>query len=75
MTARLCLELGLHRSETYATKFKDERERTGAVKLFWSVYVLDHRWSMGTGMSFALQDADLDKTLPTPVRSHRLGGP
>lgn len=66
LTARLCLELGLHRAETYQ-KISDEQDRTSALKLFWSVYVLDHRWSMGTGMSFALQDADLDENLPTIV--------
>jgi hypothetical protein len=31
--------------------------------------VLDRRWSLGTGMPFALQDADLDHNLPKPVRS------
>lgn len=69
MTARLCIELGLHHAETYKTKFGGGRERTAAIKLFWSVYVLDHRWSMGTGMSFALPDADIDSNLPTPEQS------
>lgn len=68
LTGRLCLELGLHRLETYQKKYQDEQERTSAVKLFWSIYVLDHRWSMGTGRSFALPDSDLDKDLPTLVR-------
>lgn len=73
VTARLCIELGLHRAETYM-KINDEQERLAAMKLFWSIYVLDHRWSIGTGMSFALQDADIDKNMPTPVRSLSVSG-
>ena len=47
--------------------FANEEERKWAIKLFWSVYVLDRRWSFGTGMPFALQDADIDPALPEPV--------
>lgn len=67
LAARLCLETGLHRSETYTSKFATEEERSAALKLFWSVYVLDRRWSLGIGMSFALRDADIDSKLPKPV--------
>ncbi|KAF2842321.1 fungal-specific transcription factor-like protein [Patellaria atrata CBS 101060] len=66
IAARLCMELGLHRRETYNTGFTDEAERTSAINLFWSIYVLDRRWSFGTGMPFALQDADIDPLLPRP---------
>ena len=65
--ARLCVELGLHRRETYDTLFPDTNERSSAVRLFWSIYVLDRRWAFGTGMPFVLQDADLDPTLDKPV--------
>ncbi|OCL04624.1 fungal-specific transcription factor-like protein [Glonium stellatum] len=68
LAARQCMELGLHRRETYGTIFSDEEERSSAVRSFWSVYVLDRRWSFGTGMPFALQDADIDPQLPKPVR-------
>ena len=44
-------------------------ERSQACKLFWSIYVLDRRWSFGTGMPFAIQDADIDPALPEPVRT------
>ncbi len=67
LAARLCLELGLHRSGTYPKMFPDNEERAAAIRLFWSIYVLDRRWSFGTGMSFALQDADIDPALPKPV--------
>ncbi|KAI9727559.1 MAG: hypothetical protein M1828_006501 [Chrysothrix sp. TS-e1954] len=69
VTARACVELGLHRSETYARLFQDDQDRAAALKVFWSVYVLDRRWSFGTGMSFALSDSDIDPALPKPTDS------
>ncbi|KAF2764633.1 fungal transcriptional regulatory protein [Teratosphaeria nubilosa] len=65
LTARLCIELGLHRRETYDA-MTDDTERSETILLFWSIYVLDRRWSLGTGMPFALQDADIDPNLPKP---------
>jgi hypothetical protein len=69
MAARQCLELGLHRRETYLSVFIDPEEQAAAIRTFWSVYVLDRRWSFGTGMPFALQDQDIDPNLPKPVSS------
>lgn len=66
LAARKCFELGLHRRETY-TAFAESEEQGTAVRTFWSVYVLDRRWSFGTGLPFALQDADIDPNLPKPV--------
>ena len=65
LTARLCIELGLHRRETYEVMV-DEEERSETILLFWSIYVLDRRWAFGTGMPFALQDEDIDPQLPKP---------
>jgi hypothetical protein len=65
VTARLCIELGLHRRETYEA-MKDETEKSETVLLFWAIYVLDRRRSFGTGMPFALQDSDIDSQLPKP---------
>ncbi|KAK4543731.1 hypothetical protein LTR36_005376 [Oleoguttula mirabilis] len=65
LTARVCIEMGLHRRETYEA-MQDESERSETILLFWSIYVLDRRWSLGTGMPFALQDADIDPQLPKP---------
>ena len=59
--------MGLHRRQSLFNLFADEEERSWAIKLFWSIYVLDRRWSFGTGMPFALQDADIDPALPEPV--------
>jgi hypothetical protein len=44
-------------------------EQAAAIRTFWCIYVLDRRWSFGTGMPFALQDTDIDSNLPKPVRS------
>ena len=66
LAARQCLEMGLHRRETY-NSFTDTEERAVAVRTFWSVYVLDRRWSFGTGLPFALQESDIDQNLPKPV--------
>ena len=67
LAARHCLELGLHRRDTYLTLFPDPEEQAAAVRAFWTIYVLDRRWSFGTGMPFALQDADIDTNVPKPV--------
>ncbi|TAQ87163.1 hypothetical protein B7494_g4511 [Chlorociboria aeruginascens] len=64
--ARMCIELGLHRRDSLFKVVTDEEERANVIKLFWSIYVLDRRWSFGTGMPFALQDSDIDPTLPEP---------
>lgn len=45
---------------------RDESDRSETILLFWSIYVLDRRWSFGTGMPFALQDSDIDPQLPKP---------
>lgn len=65
-TARMCIEIGLHRRDSLYRVTTDE-DRATVVKLFWSIYVLDRRWSFGTGMPFAIQDTDIDPTLPEPV--------
>lgn len=67
LAARFCVEMGLHRRETLAKTPLSSDERFQACKLFWSIYVLDRRWSFGTGMPFAIQDADIDPNLPEPV--------
>ncbi|EHL03198.1 putative Uncharacterized transcriptional regulatory protein [Glarea lozoyensis 74030] len=67
--ARMCIELGLHRRDSLSKVVSDDEERAQAINLFWSVYVLDRRWSFGTGMPFALQDADIDPNLPEPELS------
>ncbi len=69
LAARLSLEMGMHRREIVTKLYPDKEECSWALKIFWSIYVLDRRWSFGTGMPFAIQDADIDPSLPEPVCS------
>jgi hypothetical protein len=66
------MELGLHRQETWQRTggiFPGALEWLWASRLFWVVYVLDRKWSCGTGLPFAIQDADMDTNLPEPGHS------
>jgi len=70
IATRQAIEIGLHRRQTLLEVFPNVEERSWALRLFWSIYVLDRRWSFGTGMPFALQDADIDPKLPEPVSAN-----
>jgi hypothetical protein len=63
----MALEMGLHRKETLISLFPDPAKRSMVMRLFWCIYVLDRRWSFGTSLPFAIQDADIDPELPEPV--------
>lgn len=67
VAARMCLEMGLHRRDALTKIFRSEDEMVAANRLFWSVYSLDRRWSLGTGLPFVIQDEDIDSSLPEPV--------
>ncbi|KAJ5626240.1 hypothetical protein N7510_002549 [Penicillium lagena] len=72
MAARGSMELGLHCQETWQKTdgvFPGELEKTWASRLFWCIYVLDRKWSFGTGLPFAIQDSDMDTDLPEPGSS------
>lgn len=72
MAARGSMELGLHRQETWQKTggvFPGELEWMYASRLFWCIYVLDRKWSFGTGLPFAIQDSDMDTNLPEPGHS------
>ncbi|KAL2855374.1 hypothetical protein BJY01DRAFT_11759 [Aspergillus pseudoustus] len=69
MAVRGSMQLGLHRQETWLRTggvFPGELAWTFASRLFWCIYVLDRKWSFGTGLPFAIQDADMDTNLPEP---------
>ncbi|KXJ86873.1 hypothetical protein Micbo1qcDRAFT_167953 [Microdochium bolleyi] len=66
LAAREALVIGLHRKATLFESFRDQHQRDMAVKIFWTIYVLDRRWSYGTSLSFALVDRDIDPELPEP---------
>ncbi|KAL2219690.1 putative C6 transcription factor [Thermoascus aurantiacus ATCC 26904] len=63
---RMCLEMGLHRKETFTRPAIITFGRERVLKLFWSVYTLDMRWSISTGMPFHLDHSDIDALLPQP---------
>lgn len=63
---RMCLEKGIHRRETLNQPAILALGKDRVLRLFWSIYILDMRWSFGTGMPFALEDTDIDPWLPEP---------
>lgn len=65
--AHMCIEMGLHRKDSLMKAFPDDGERDRVIRVFWCIYVLDRRWSFGTGLPFVMQDADIDPNLPEPV--------
>lgn len=67
LAARMCFELGLHRRDALKVSFPIEDQWPDVSKVFWSVYILDRRWSLGTGLPFGIQDEDIDPNLPGPV--------
>ncbi|KAJ5692776.1 hypothetical protein N7462_002199 [Penicillium macrosclerotiorum] len=72
MAARGSMELGLHCQETWEKAggvFPGALELMWASRLFWCIYVLDRKWSFGTGLPFAIQDSDMDTNLPEPGHS------
>ncbi|KAL7898043.1 hypothetical protein HDV63DRAFT_37062 [Trichoderma sp. SZMC 28014] len=62
---RLCVELGIHQKRGLMM-IQNEAERKNALNSFWSAYVLDRRWAFGTGLPYAIQDEEIDPTLPMP---------
>ncbi|KAL6820807.1 hypothetical protein V8C40DRAFT_251411 [Trichoderma camerunense] len=62
---RLCVELGIHQKRGLMM-IQNETERKNALNSFWSAYVLDRRWAFGTGLPYAIQDDEIDPTLPMP---------
>ncbi|KAJ5266474.1 hypothetical protein N7478_009282 [Penicillium angulare] len=72
MAARGSMELGLHCQDTWHKTggvFPGALEWIWASRLFWCIYVLDRKWSFGTGLPFAIQDSDMDTNLPEPGHS------
>ncbi|KAK4205497.1 hypothetical protein QBC40DRAFT_320372 [Triangularia verruculosa] len=58
------LGLNLFNSVDLLANFPNREDRDDALAVFWCVYALDRRWSLGTGLSFALVDRDVDPNLP-----------
>lgn len=69
---RMCLEMGLHQQATYSQPPIVEIGVEKVLKLFWSAYTLDIRWSMGTGMPHHLSFQTIDPVLPRPVSKTKI---
>lgn len=67
LAARMCLEMGLHRKHALMKSFPLETQWNEITRIFWTIYSLDRRWSLGTGLPFVIQDEDIDPNLPEPV--------
>ncbi|KIW25685.1 uncharacterized protein PV07_08846 [Cladophialophora immunda] len=63
LASRRCLEMGLHRRETLLKHFPGEDARKEVLRIFWSVYTLDRRTSLGLGVPFVIQDSLVDSAL------------
>ncbi|OAL19366.1 hypothetical protein AYO22_09910 [Fonsecaea multimorphosa] len=63
LASRRCLEMGLHRRETLLKHFPGEDARKEVLRIFWSVYTLDRRSSLGLGVPFVIQDSLVDPAL------------
>jgi hypothetical protein len=55
--------MGLHRRDALVKHFPDEGARKQALRIFWSVFTLDRRSSLGLGVPFVIQDTLVDPTL------------
>ncbi|KAK3904895.1 hypothetical protein C8A05DRAFT_13250 [Staphylotrichum tortipilum] len=64
LAGRFVLEMGLHRRQSLLENFADPERQMSALCLFWCVYVLDRGFSFGVGLSFNLNDHDIDPDLP-----------
>lgn len=69
LAARMCLEMGLHRKDALMKSFPLETQWNEITRIFWTIYSLDRRWSLGTGLPFVIQDEDIDPNLPEPDSS------
>lgn len=69
LAARLSQEIDLHGLGTSLTTNQEGDEGVRIIRLFWSIYILDRRWSLGTGLPFTLKESDIDTSLPKPVGS------
>jgi hypothetical protein len=55
--------MGLHRRDALMKHFPEEGARKEALRIFWSVFTLDRRSSLGLGVPFVIQDTLVDPTL------------
>jgi hypothetical protein len=68
LAGRMCFELGMHQYSASGDHLgKTIMEKYRASCLFWSIYVLDRRYSFGTGLPFAIPEDEIDPLMMKPV--------
>ncbi|KEF55082.1 uncharacterized protein A1O9_08735 [Exophiala aquamarina CBS 119918] len=70
LASRRCLEMGLHRRDTIVKHYPVEEARKAALRIFWSVFTLDRRSSLGLGVPFVIQDTLVDPALASLEFDH-----
>ncbi|KKA26152.1 hypothetical protein TD95_003651, partial [Thielaviopsis punctulata] len=63
--ARLCIEIRLNTRQGIIS-IPSEEERKTAILAFWSIFILDRRWSLCAGMPYVLTDSIVESNLPVP---------
>ena len=64
---RIILELGLNQRVVLDRSFPDNRSRSQALTMLWSVFVLERQLRYSLGLTITTQDFVLDPALPDPV--------
>ncbi|KAF2103128.1 hypothetical protein NA57DRAFT_72111 [Rhizodiscina lignyota] len=67
--ACMVLEFGLHRRKVVFRAFEDPGEREKAINAFWTIFVLDRQLNCALGLPKAIQDEDVDSSLPLPANA------
>lgn len=60
IAARLSLEAGRYRKEALFALFPEQEEMLHALKVMWSIFVLDRQFSFATGLPQCLRENDVD---------------
>lgn len=64
---RSAVELGLHLQRNVDEMFPSPRQRQSIRQLFWSIYILDHCWSLHCGLGPAVREVDPKLGIAEPV--------
>jgi hypothetical protein len=60
----MLFEHGINNNYAFDTIFSKQADRYRGTGVIWSIYVLDHRWSLLNRLPSALADNDLDHFRP-----------
>jgi hypothetical protein len=60
----MLFEYGIQNNYAFDTLFPKQADRYRGTGILWSIYVLDHRWSLLNSLPSALSEDDLDHFRP-----------